>query len=169
MLAQSRALNPECEHVPGDMRGLRLGRTFDAVLVHDAITYMTSESDLRAAIATALVHCRPGGAALFVPDCTRETFTTRTDHGGRDGDGRALRYLEWTWDPDPGDSTYLVDFAYLLREGGDVRALHDRHVCGLFPRARWRALIAEAGFEPRPLPRDPGADLGSEVFLAVRP
>jgi trans-aconitate methyltransferase len=37
MLAVSRALNPECEHHEGDMRRVRLGRTFDAVFVHDAI------------------------------------------------------------------------------------------------------------------------------------
>src|SRR3990172_4246630 len=68
MLAVSRALNPECEHIEGDMRSLRLGRSFDAVFVHDAIAYMTGESDLRSALETALVHCRPGGAALFCPD-----------------------------------------------------------------------------------------------------
>ena len=32
MLAVSRALNPECEHVAGDMRSIRLGRQFDAKL-----------------------------------------------------------------------------------------------------------------------------------------
>ena len=31
----SRSINPECEHVQGDMRTLRLGREFDAVFVHD--------------------------------------------------------------------------------------------------------------------------------------
>ena len=30
------------------MRNVRLGRTFDAVFVHDAIMYMTTEVDLRA-------------------------------------------------------------------------------------------------------------------------
>src|SRR6266404_5458871 len=40
MLAVSRALNPECEHVRGDMRTLRLGRQFDRVFIHDAIAYM---------------------------------------------------------------------------------------------------------------------------------
>src|SRR4051794_21752206 len=39
MQALSRALNPECEHLAGDMRTLRLGRGFDAVLVHDAVCY----------------------------------------------------------------------------------------------------------------------------------
>ncbi len=37
----SRALNPECEHVPGDMRTVRLGRAFDAIFVHEAVIYMT--------------------------------------------------------------------------------------------------------------------------------
>jgi len=40
MLKQSRRLNPECEHVQGDMRSIRLGRVFDCVLVHDAVSYM---------------------------------------------------------------------------------------------------------------------------------
>ena len=103
MLTLSRELNPECEHVLGDMRTLRLGRTFDAVFVHDAVAYMTTESDLRDCIGTALAHTRPGGVALFVPDFTRETFTPGTSHGGHDGaDGRSLRYLEWSVDPDPG-------------------------------------------------------------------
>jgi SAM-dependent methyltransferase len=97
MLAVSRALNPECEHVAGDMRTVRLGRTFDAVFVHDAVCYMTTETDLRLAIETAWVHCAPGGAALFAPDHVRETFRPPyTDHGGEDGPARALRYVEWT-------------------------------------------------------------------------
>jgi hypothetical protein len=37
MLEVSRRLNPDCEHPPGDIRSVRLGRTFDVVFVHDAI------------------------------------------------------------------------------------------------------------------------------------
>ena len=74
MLALSRTLNPSCEHVLGDMRTLRLGRTFDVVFVHDAIAYMATEDDLRDCIGTAHAHTRPGGVAVFVPDHTRETF-----------------------------------------------------------------------------------------------
>src|SRR4030042_6833462 len=50
MLAVSQALNPECEHLQGDMRTLRLGRTFDAVFIHHAIGYMRTEKDLFAAL-----------------------------------------------------------------------------------------------------------------------
>jgi SAM-dependent methyltransferase len=153
MLAVSRRLNPECEHIQGDMRRVRLGRLFDAVFVHDAITYMATEADLRAAIETAFVHCKPGGAAVFDPDAVRETFRPETKHGGHDREGRSMRYLQWSWDPDPKDTTTLTDFAYLLRDAkGGTRLAYDRHLCGLFPRAVWLRLIREAGFRPRVFP-----------------
>jgi trans-aconitate methyltransferase len=172
MLAVSRRLNPECEHIEGDMRTIRLGRRFDAVFVHDAVSYMTSEGDLRAAMQTAFVHCEPGGVALFAPDHLRETFSPSTDTGGEDGDGRALRYLEWSWDPDPADSLAVTDYAYLLRDrDGTVEVVHDRHVEGLFSRADWLSWLADAGFEPRVVPFDhselePGTYQG---FAARRP
>jgi SAM-dependent methyltransferase len=147
MLDLSRRLNPACEHLPGDMRTLRLERQFDAVLIQDAIGYMTTKADLAAALRTAFVHCAPGGVALFCPDFVKETFHPGATHGGADGDGRALRYLEWTWDADPGDDRYQVDFAYLLREGTKVRAEYDHHTLGLFPRGEWERLILDAGFE----------------------
>jgi trans-aconitate methyltransferase len=166
MLEVSRALNPECEHVAGDMRAARLGRLFDGVLVHDAIMYMTTEQDLRRAMETAFVHCRPGGAAIFLPDCVRENFLPATEHGGHDGEGRALRYLEWTWDPDPTDNTYVGDYVVVLREpDGAVRVVHDRHVEGLFGREDWLRLLREVGFRPEAL-TDPWE---REVFVAVRP
>ena len=83
MLAMSRLLNPWCPHHVGDMRTVRLGRAFDAVYVHDAVDYMTTEDDLRAAVATAYAHTRPGGVAVFVPDETTESWEAGTDHGGR--------------------------------------------------------------------------------------
>ena len=104
MLARSQGLNPECEHLPGDMRTIRLGRTFDTVLVHDAIVYMTSEEDLLAAARTAFVHTAPGGRAIFAPDCVRETFRETSEVISGDDGTRALRCVAWTWDPDPRDA-----------------------------------------------------------------
>ena len=153
MRAVSLALNPDCEHVAGDMRSVRLGRQFDAVFVHDAVCYMTTESDLQLAIETAFVHCQPGGVALFAPDFVRDTFRPGTDHGGSDDGLRGLRYLEWAWDPDPSDTTYIVDYAYLLRgPDGAVHVEHDRHVEGLFARADWLRLLMKGGF-PREIRR----------------
>lgn len=164
MLALSRTINPECEHLVGDMRTLRLGRSFDAVLVHDAVMYMTSVEALRAVMRTALAHLRPGGVAVFAPDCTRETFAPGTAHGGDDDGERGLRYLEWTFDPDPEDSTYTVDFALLLRDGDEVVCEHERHTYGLFSRGEWLDMLEETGFKA--LARE--TELGP-LFVAVRP
>lgn len=172
MLEVSRALNPECEHTEGDMRTVRLGDAFDCVFIHDAIVYMTTESDLRKAIETAFVHCRPGGAALFAPDHVRENFRPSTEHGGHDGGSRSLRYLEWTWDPDPADTTYVVDYAYLLRESdGSVRVEHDRHIEGLFARADWLRLVSEVGFRPSVVPFEHSElEAGAhEMFVGRKP
>jgi SAM-dependent methyltransferase len=171
MLAVSRALNPACEHVEGDMRTVRLRREFDAVFVHDAICYMTTLDDLLDAIETGFVHCRPGGVALFCPDFTSETFRPGTDHGGHDGDLRSLRYLEWMWDPDPSDTTYTVDYAYLLREpDGSARVVHDRHIEGLFPRDTWLETMRMVCFEASAQPfTHSEVDFEPEVFIGVRP
>ena len=149
MLALSRTLNPNCAHQQGDMRTLRLGRTFDAVFVHDAIEYMTTADDLRAALVTAAVHCKPGGWALFAPDYVQETFEPGTEHGGADGKGRSLRYLEWTHAPAQEATQYLTDYVCVMREGeGAVRVEHEEHICGLFPREMWLHLLRDAGFTP---------------------
>jgi ubiquinone/menaquinone biosynthesis C-methylase UbiE len=192
MLAHSRKLNPGCEHLVGDMRTVRLNHQFDAVFVHDAISYLTSEADVARAIETAFVHCRPGGVALFAPDHVRENFKAGTDCGGHDavspdlsavalakveasataGDARAMRYLEWSWDPDPNDSTCTTDYTYVLRESdGSITVVHDRHIEGMFPRDTWLRLFRQAGFEPRVVPFDhselePGT---YEIFVCVKP
>jgi SAM-dependent methyltransferase len=150
MVALSRTINPECEHTVGDMRTVRLGRLFDAVFIHDAIVYLVTEEDLQQAMETAYVHCKPGGVVLLAPDHVRETFKPSTSCGGHDGAERGLRYLEWSWDPDPSDNTYTVDYAYLLREqGGSVRVVQDRHIEGLFSRHVWLRLLREVGFIPQ--------------------
>jgi SAM-dependent methyltransferase len=169
MLALSRALNPECEHLPGDMRTLRLGRTFDAVLVHDAVAYMTTRADLAATAATAFAHTRPGGAAVFAPDYVRESFSERSElHGGDDG-GRSLRCIEWVWDPDPADDTYTVEYAFLLRDASGVRAVHDRHVEGLFARATWIEILTGAGYQVQLVDRPFDDTTTDAIFLCRRP
>ena len=173
MLALSRELNPECEHLTGDMRSLRLGRVFDAVLVHDAIVHMTSVADLRAAFETSFVHLRPGGAAVFAPDCLRESFRESTELHERDAGARSLRCIEWDWDPDPNDDTCMVEYAFPLRAGTRVEAVHDRHVVGVFGRATWLSLLSEVGFGAstfeRALDLEPDSPYTPEVFLARRP
>jgi SAM-dependent methyltransferase len=169
MLALSRTINPECEHLEGDMRTLRLGRTFDVVFIHDAVSYLTTEDDLRAALETAALHARPGGLVILTPDATTEIFKPETDHGGHDGDdGRSLRYLEWTH-PAVG-TTYDVDYLIIARGPGDeLRVVHDRHTLGLFPRATWERLIADAGLELVDTTVENPYELEQAAFVARRP
>jgi SAM-dependent methyltransferase len=172
MLALSARLNPECEHLEGDMRTLRLGRTFDVVFIHDAISYLTTEDDLRQAIETAAVHVRTGGVVVLTPDATTEIFKPSTDHGGHDGDdGRSLRYLEWTHAPDsPDGTTYVTDYAIVARGPGDeLRVVHDRHTLGLFPEATWMRLIAEVGLELVDTTVENPYELEQAAFVARRP
>lgn len=160
MLTVSRKLNPECAHAQGDMRTLRLGTTFDAIFVHDAICYMTTEADLKAVFETAHVHCKDGGVALFAPDWVRETFAPGTDDGGFDDpSGAAVRYLEWAYDPDPSDTIYNIEYVLVLKDARhEVRVVHDRHVEGIFPTETWLWLLREVGFEPEAVqdPIEPG-------------
>ena len=169
MLALSRTLNPECEHLEGDMRTLRLGREFDVVFIHDAISYLTTEEDLRAAIETAAVHVRPGGVVVLTPDATTEIFQPKTEHGGHDAaDGRSLRYLEWTHDAT--GSTYEVDYLIIARgPGEEERVVHDRHTLGAFPRSTWERLIARARLELVDTTVEDPYELEHAAFTARRP
>ena len=148
MLAVSRLLNPDCEHVQGDMRTIRLGRQFDVVLVHDAVDYMTSKDDLALVIGTAHAHCRPGGLAVFAPDHTAETFRPGTGAGGgNDGSGREASFTERASDPDPADDWIVVEYEFRLREAdGRVTVVSEAHRLGSFRRATWLSLLAAAGF-----------------------
>lgn len=151
MLAVSAQLNPELEHLQGDMRTVDLGRSFDVVLIHDAVMYNTTPADLRATLATAARHCRFGGTVIIAPDCTRETYEPDTTHGGEDGaDGRAARYLSWSFDPDPTDTSFETVYTLVLRDAdGTLTVELDRHVEGFFREQEWIEWLAVAGIDAR--------------------
>jgi len=170
MLDVSRALNPTATHLVGDMRDVRLGRAFDAVILHDAVDYMTTEDDLHAALETAWAHLRPGGVAVLLPDHVRETYRAGTAHGGSDGvDGRGARFLEWTWDPDPRDTSVITHYVMTLRErDGSVAVVHDKHVTGLFPVATWLRLLEDVGFAAVSAVEPEEDGVAPEVYFVAR-
>ena len=171
MLAVSRALNPQCAHHQGDMRTVRLGAMFDAVLVHDAIDYVTSRADLRSVIGTAFAHCRPGGIAVFVPDYVKDSFTELTGGGGggTDGSGRQASFRERTWDPDPSDDWVQAEYEFTLRGAdGAVEVISETHRLGSFSRATWAELLADAGFEPGAEPAGAGPGRPDHLFIGHR-
>ncbi|ROZ64258.1 class I SAM-dependent methyltransferase [Kocuria soli] len=169
MLAVSRELNPGCFHVEADMRELRLDRTFDAVLAHDAIDYMTTRSDLARAAATAYAHCAEDGVAVFVPDDLAETFVESTTLEENNApDGRAARLVDWTWDPDPDDEKVQTEWLLLLRTAaGEVSVHHECHTFGLFGRQVWIDTLIEAGFSDVRSVEEP-VDRPRTAFIAHR-
>jgi SAM-dependent methyltransferase len=165
MLALLQERHPEIEQHVGDMRTLRLARTFDAVLIHDAIVYMRSGDELRAAFDTAAAHLAPGGVLVTAPDWLRETFRdpdvtiSQAAHAGVE-----VTYFQLDWDPDPDDTTMQIEMTFLVRESGRVRLERDRHFAGLFPRATWLEQLDAAGFDARERPFVEGHTL----FVGVR-
>ena len=148
MLALSRRLNPEVDHHVGDMRSVRLERTFDAVLIHDAASYLLDEDDLRRAFETAAAHLRPGGLFVAAPDHFVETFTgSAAFHERHVFGGVEVVCFEYQYDPDPTDTTMELRFVFIVRDGAEVTVEHDHHVTGLMSMRRWLELMDEAGFD----------------------
>jgi SAM-dependent methyltransferase len=151
MLELAQELNPECEFLQGDMRIFALGRTFDAVLVDDAISYMTTRADLRSAFVAAWQHLNPGGVMVVNPDDTKETFVQNctvvtpaaTETKPADVD---VVFVENIYDPEPEDDHYEGTMVYLIRQDGKLRVEIDRHVLGLFSLQVWRDTLTEVGF-----------------------
>ncbi len=147
MLGLSRRLNPSVTHHLGDMRNVRLGRKFKAVLIHDAISHMLSEKDILDTFTTAAVHIDTPGVLIVAPDYFRETFSSPTvECRTQIDESMKLTYFEYAHDPDPNDTVIETVFTYLIHEKGSLRLEHDRMITGLFSKRTWACLMSEAGF-----------------------
>jgi trans-aconitate methyltransferase len=130
MLRLSIKLNPGVDHHLGDMRTVRLGKKFKGVIIHDAIDYMLTETDLKATFATSAAHLEAGGVLLTSPDYFRETFhDARVESATRSDGETELTFIEFDHDPDPGDTIVESIMFYLIRRGGMLRIEQDRHIC----------------------------------------
>jgi len=169
MLELSQKLNPEVPHHLGDMRTLRLGETFDAVLIHDAISCMLTEADLAATFNTAKLHLRPGGLLIIAPEWVREDFRApMVLHWVRDQGDIQVTVQEFLHDPDTSDTQIESVYTYTIVENGQERVEQDTHTTGLFPMATWNRLLNEAGFQTETvrLPDNEGG-YGGFLFVAL--
>lgn len=110
---------------------------------------------------------------MFTPDEVTETYEPGTEHGGHDDPvtGRGIRYLAWSWDPDPNDEMTTVEYSFLLRqESGAVESMYETHVNGLFSTAAWLDLLSAAGFVPEAITEVTTEDRTPRIyFVAKRP
>ncbi len=148
MLDQAKGLNPDCTFIHGDMRTFRLGRTFDVVLMDDAISHMNCRADLVAAFNTAHVHLNTGGVLIATPDVTVETFRqNKTTTTPATRDGLDVVFIENVYDPDPTDEQYETTILYLIRDHGSLRIETEYWTMGIFSLNTWRQVLHETGFE----------------------
>jgi SAM-dependent methyltransferase len=146
MLNRARARHPEIEYIEGDMRSIRLNRTYDAVVIPDSIDYMVTDEDLNQAINTASLHLKPGGVLLIVGK-TLETFRNNNFAYTGEKDGIHLTVLENNYINHYRPGTYEASIFYLIRKEGELTLRSEIHNLGLFPEAVWDKVFANAGFE----------------------
>jgi SAM-dependent methyltransferase len=157
---------PGARLVPGDMRSLRLETTFDAVFVHDAVSYLRRPEELDAMLTTAAAHLRPGGVLVVAPDYVAETFAPEYEEDSVDEGERSFRYHAWVNPAD--DEGYSVDYVYITRVGNQPPQVHqERHLEGLFSRSSWEQALRRAGFSRLPPQHWRHAEVDRDLDLFV--
>ena len=149
MLERAAALNPEVSYVTGDMLDCDLGRTFDAVLLHDAQAYLVEPDELRRVYETAARHLRPGGVFVSAPEELRERFVQdRVSSSTSRADASAsVTTIELHHDADPSDRVFETTFLFVIRRDGHQRVEVDVHRMGLWELDEVLAPMADAGFD----------------------
>lgn len=146
----------------GDLRVVRLPRTFDAVIsLFHVISYQTTDDDLSAGFRTAATHLEKGGLFLF--DVWHGPAVLATEPSIREKEAEKGRYrVKRVATPERNAGAKTVKVVYALecedRESGERAQFQEEHVMRyLFP-AEVDQFGSEAGFTL----------IGTEEFLTGR-
>jgi SAM-dependent methyltransferase len=173
MLKLAKDLNPESAYIQGDMRSIRLGRTFDSVATLDSINYMKNEEELSQLFQTAYEHLNPGGVFLTVVEESRERFKQNRTISSTHSRGKTqITFIENSFDPDPDDDHFEMTFIYLIRDEGDLDIHTDSHIWGLFKMDTWRQVLKTTGFDVQELKFAHSTFLDDEflpMFVCLKP
>ena len=146
MLEVARQLNPEVIYHYGDMRTVELEKEFDAVVIPDAIGYMTTVEDLRKALNTAYKHLKPGGVLLITAHLKEEFQENNFCYSGSKGNIE-VTVFENNYIPDPEGSSYEATIVYLLRRDSKLEIHTEQHFIGFFKSEVWHDLFKELALE----------------------
>lgn len=143
----------------GDIREIRLGRTFDAVLaLFHVLSYQVTNADVQAAMMRAAEHLRPGGLFVFDVWYTPAVYTQKPEVRVKHllGDGiEATRIAE----PMLYHNENRVDVRYTLfirdLDTGVSQTITETHAMRHFSLPELDLLASATGFERR----------GAEAFL----
>lgn len=173
MLRMAKELNPESSYIPGDMRSLRLERTFDCVAALDSVNYMKTEEELSQLFRTAYEHLNPGGIFLTIVEESRDRFKQNRVISSTHSRGDVqITFIENSHDPDPDDNHFEMTFIYLVRDRGKLDIYTDSHIWGLFTMDTWRRLLKKTGFSIRELKFEHSTFLPEEflpMFVCLKP
>lgn len=167
-MAEAGALSPLPEFFPGDVRGLALGRRFDAALsLFHVMSYQQRQEDALAMLQSAYVHLKDSGLFLFDfwhgPGVLGEPPEVRTrrlenEHVTMDRVSRPEHRAD--------DKLVIVHFEIRLTEkkSGKVTLLREEHPMRYWFLPELRSLAGRVGFsvmaeggwmrEGAPLPSD---------------
>jgi trans-aconitate methyltransferase len=144
MLHEARETFPELQFHEGDMRTFALAETFDVVTcLFSAVGYMTSETDLRAAVANMAAHLTPGGVLLvegwLTPDAFLENHASA--HSAVGVDAAVARVMLSRRDGD----VSVIDAHYVIATLDGIEHVIEEHRLGLFTFEQYRDAFASAG------------------------
>ena len=166
MLAAARHRLPDVALHEDDMRTLRLGRRFDAVVcLFSAIGYMTTLDDLAAAVATMRDHLGPGGVLVVEPWFEPEDWHDGSvfSEAAKAGD-LAVARVSRSWRE--GDQS-LIEMHYALATPDRTWAFVEPHRMGLFTTEQQLDVFHAAGLTVEHEPKPGLTDRG--LFVAVAP
>jgi SAM-dependent methyltransferase len=168
---------PAPNFTQGDVRSVRLGRTFGVVVsLFHVMSYQTQNQDLLDALVTIKEHLKPGG--LFIFDCwygpavLSDPPTVRVKRL-EDENSQITRLAE----PVMHANDNLVDVNYQVfirdKRTGAVEELQERHTTRYFFAPELRHFCELAGlrlqeFQPFMAEGTPGFDTWNVVFLGTR-
>lgn len=179
--AHPSSLNPHPTLVSfhhGDIRTVRLERTFDVVIsLFHVMSYQTGNDDLAAAFATASAHLKPGG--IFIFDCWYgpAVLTDRPVVRVKrleDAEITLTRIVEPVMYPDKN----LVELNYHImardKESGAVEEVQEKHLMRYLFRPEIELLVQKSGMlitesSEWMTGKEPGFDTWGVCFVAMKP
>lgn len=137
MLALSRARNPNAIHLCADMCEVDFGQLVDAVLIHDAIMYLTDRAQIERCLKNAMRQLKPNGRILIVPDLLEETFFENIASGEAISPDGHIHLTEWRWKPDQANKSFNVTFSVLIRNADEISSFFETHQMGCLSYLEW--------------------------------
>jgi len=156
MLASARnavADNVALEYVLGDVRTVRLDKTFDVVIsLFHVMSYQVTNDDLIAAYATAFSHLKPGG--LFIFDCWYGpgVLTDRPTVRVKELEDEFVTVTRIAQPVmHPNENVVDVNYRIFLRDkaSGSVREIHESHRMRYLFHPEVDLMLTSSGFKPQ--------------------